>query len=108
MNSRLIEATSSVLELVSVRTPAIVASSSSSTSVIEDSMTCAFAPGRTMLTEMTGESTSGNSRTESRVNAMNPNRIRARLTMLVSTGLRIDVSDSFTGQPLNFYLPGTD
>ncbi len=53
--------------LLSVRIPWMVDSSSSSTSVTAVSTTWAFAPGRTVVTEMTGGSMSGSSRTERRV-----------------------------------------
>ena len=53
--------------LLSVRIPWIVDSSSSSTSVTAVSTTWALAPGRTVVTEMTGGSMSGSSRTDSRV-----------------------------------------
>ena len=55
----------SALELVRVRMPGTVLSSSSRMSVMADSTTCGFAPGSNVCTEMMGGSTSGNSRTES-------------------------------------------
>jgi hypothetical protein len=54
----------SALELVRVRNPGSVLSSSSRMSVTADSMTRGFAPRRKVATEMTGGSTSGYSRTE--------------------------------------------
>ena len=86
----------SALALVSVRTPSIVASSSSRMSVIVDSTTRGFAPGSVTLTEMIGESVSGYSRTDRRWKAMAPNRTSAALIMLARTGRRIDMSESFT------------
>ena len=86
----------SALELVSVRIPSMVANSSSRISVIVDSITRGFAPGSETLTEMIGESMSGYSRTDRRPKAIAPNRTRARLIMLASTGRRIDMSESFT------------
>ena len=50
---------------VSVRRPGTVLSSSSSTSVTDDSMTRGLAPRRVVWTDTMGGSTSGNSRTES-------------------------------------------
>ena len=85
----------SALELVRVRSPSTVLSSSSRMSVTADSTTCGLAPGSTVLTETIGGSTSGNSRTASRVYPMTPNRTSARLTMLASTGRRMDRSESF-------------
>ena len=55
----------SALALVRVRMPGTVLSSSSRMSVMADSTTWGLAPGRKVLTEMIGGSTSGNSRTES-------------------------------------------
>ena len=52
-------------ELVSVRSPGTVDSSSSMGSVTADSTVWGLAPGRMVLTEMIGGSTSGYSRTES-------------------------------------------
>jgi len=88
---------SSEEELESVRSPWIVDSSSSSTSVTAVSTTCACAPGSTVETEMIGGSMSGSSRTESRVYPMTPNSTRAAEIMLARTGRRMDVSESFIG-----------
>ncbi len=88
--------TCSALELVSVRSPGIVLSSSSRMSVTVVSMTRGFAPRSTVVTETTGESTSGYSRTGRRRNASPPKSTSARLIMLASTGRRIAVSLSFT------------
>src|SRR2546430_11991300 len=68
-------------ELLSVRSPWMVDSSSSSTSVTAVSTTCALAPGRVVETEMIGGSMSGSSRTDSRVYPMTPNSTRAALIM---------------------------
>ena len=57
----------SALELVSVRSPSTVLSSSSRMSVTADSMTRGLAPGRKTDTEMIGGSMSGYSRTLSLV-----------------------------------------
>ena len=57
----------SALELVRVRKPSTVLSSSSRMSVTADSTTWGLAPGSSVLTETIGGSTSGNSRTASRV-----------------------------------------
>ncbi len=84
----------SPLEEVSVRTPGIVLSSSSRMSVTVVSMTLALAPRRNTDTDTTGGSTSGSSRTERRVKLMAPNRTSAADTMAVSTGRRIEVSES--------------
>jgi hypothetical protein len=54
-------------ELVRVRRPGTVDSSSSSGSVTADSTTWGLAPGSTVETEITGGSTSGYSRTDRRV-----------------------------------------
>ena len=88
--------TCSALELVRVLSPWIVLNSSSSMSVTADSMTRGLAPRRTVVTDTMGGSTSGNSRTESRKYPITPKRIRAALIMVVSTGLRMEVSESFT------------
>jgi hypothetical protein len=59
--------TCSRLALVIVRMPSMVESSSSRMSVMVDSITRGFAPRRVVLTETMGASTSGYSRTGSRV-----------------------------------------
>ena len=68
-------------------------------SVTADSITRGLAPRRKVETETTGESTSGYSRTGSRRNPIVPKRTNAALTMLVSTGRRMAVSDSFKEVP---------
>ena len=88
--------TCSELALVSVRNPGIVLNSSSRMSVTADSITRGLAPRSTVDTDTTGESMSGNSRTESWKYPMPPNSTSATLTMLVSTGRRIAVSESLT------------
>ncbi len=70
-------------------------SSSSRMSVTADSTTWGLAPGSTVVTETIGASTSGNSRTASWVYPMTPKSTSARLSMLASTGLRIDISEIF-------------
>src|SRR3990170_2817267 len=87
----------SALELVRVRSPGIVLSSSSRMSVTADSTTRGFAPGSTVWTEMTGGSMSGYSRTDSSEYPMTPNSTRPALIMLASTGRRMEMSDSFMG-----------
>ena len=67
LNSRVMLLNPSALELVRVRNPSTVLSSSSKMSVTADSTTCGLAPGSSVLTETIGGSTSGNSRTASRV-----------------------------------------
>src|SRR3989475_1015973 len=89
---------SSAEELDSVRSPWIVDSSSSSTSVTAVSTTCALAPGRVVETEMIGGSMSGSSRTDSRVYPMTPNSTRAALIMMASTGRPMATSESFMPQ----------
>src|SRR5262245_60626617 len=87
------------LELVRVRSPSTVLSSSSRMSVTADSTTWGLAPGRTVLTETIGGSTSGNSRTDNWKYPSTPKSTRARLSMLASTGRRMDRSESFIGLP---------
>ncbi len=82
-------------ELESVRSPWIVESSSSRTSVTAVSTTCACAPGSVVDTEIIGGSMSGSSRTDSRVYPMMPNNTNAAEIILASTGRRMDVSESF-------------
>ena len=82
-------------ELESVRSPWIVDSSSSRTSVTAVSTTCALAPGSVVETEMMGGSMSGSSRTDSRVYPMTPKSTSAAEIMLASTGRWMDVSESF-------------
>ena len=67
VNSSVIVLICSWLELTSVRKPSTLDSSSSSTSVTADSMTCGLAPGSSTDTDTIGGSASGNSRTGSRV-----------------------------------------
>src|SRR5207245_11431177 len=67
LNSSVMRLSSSWDVLVRVRSPWMVESSSSSTSVTAVSTTWALAPGSVVTTEITGASTSGNSRTDSRV-----------------------------------------
>ena len=78
-----------------MRSPSTVLSSSSRMSVTADSTTWGLAPGNTVVTETIGASTSGNSRTASWVYPMTPKSTSARLSMLASTGLRIDISEIF-------------
>jgi hypothetical protein len=66
VNSIVIVLICSWLALVIARIPSTLESSSSSTSVTADSMTCGLAPGRTTVTETIGGSASGNSRTGNR------------------------------------------
>src|SRR2546422_7055264 len=101
LNSRVIWLFSSEEELESVRSPWIVDSSSSRTSVTAVSTTCALAPGRVVETEMIGGSMSGSSRTHSRGYPMTPNSTRAAGIMLASTGGRKDVSGGFMGPENN-------
>src|SRR5438445_26601 len=101
LNSRMIWLFSSAEELDSVRSPWIVDSSSSSTSVTAVSTTCALAPGRVVETEMIGGSMSGSSRTDSRVYPMTPNSTRAALIILASTGRPMATSESFMPQRLS-------
>src|SRR2546429_4027938 len=98
MHSKIVWLFSSAEELDSVRSPWIVDSSSSSTSVTAVSTTCALAPGRVVETEMIGGSMSGSSRTDSRVYPMTPNSTRAALIMLASTGRPMATSESFMPQ----------
>ena len=90
----------SALELVRVRSPSTVLSSSSRMSVTADSTTWGLAPGSAVLTETIGGSTSGNSRTASWVYPMTPNSTSARLSMLASTGRRMERSESFMARYL--------
>ncbi len=85
----------SALELVSVRSPGTVLSSSSRMSVTADSITRGLAPRRNVDTEIMGGSTSGNSRTDSLVYPIAPNSTIAALTMLVITGRAIEMSEIF-------------
>src|ERR1051325_5124217 len=64
-------------------------------SVTADSTTCGLAPGSAVLTETMGGSTSGNSRTASWVYPMAPKSTSARLSMLASTGRRIERTEIF-------------
>src|SRR5439155_15632945 len=97
VNSRVIWLFSSEEELERVRSPWIVDSSSSSTSVTAVSTTCALAPGSVVDTEMIGGSMSGSSRTARRVYPMTPKSTRAAENMLARTGRRMDVSERFIG-----------
>src|SRR5918999_1238915 len=63
VNSSVIVLICSWLALDIVRKPSTLDSSSSSTSVTDDSTTCGLAPGNNVVTETTGGSASGNSRT---------------------------------------------
>ena len=67
MNSSVIVLICSWLALDMVRSPSRLDSSSSSTSVTADSITCGLAPGSSTVTETIGGSASGNSRTGKRV-----------------------------------------
>ena len=92
LNSRVMVAICSWLLLVRVRSPSTLVSSSSSTSVTADSITCGLAPGRITVTVTTGASASGNSRTASRVYPMMPTSTMPRLTIEESTGRRMKSS----------------
>ncbi len=92
VNSSVIVETCSWLALVIERSPSRLESSSSRTSVTEDSTTCGFAPGRIAVTETIGGSASGNSLTGSCLYPMTPTRTMPRLTMLDSTGRRMNLS----------------
>src|SRR5258706_3220799 len=77
----------------------MVDNSSSSRSVAGGFATCALAPGSVVVTEMTGGSMSGSSRTERREYPITPNNTRAAESMLARTGRRIATSESFMSIP---------
>ena len=71
---------------------------SSSTWVMRDSTTAADAPVYVVVTDTTGGSMFGNSRSGSRVKAIVPSTISSRLATVARTGRRIDRSEMTTGQ----------
>src|SRR5512146_3487333 len=87
--------TPSWLELLRVRRPWPVLSSSSRISVTADSTTGALAPGNPVDTDTMGGSTSGYSRTARREYPITPKRTSAALTMLANTGRRMEMSEIF-------------
>ena len=84
----------SELVLVMVRNPSTEASSSSSTSVTADSITCGLAPGRMVLTETIGGSTSGYGEPTTVAQTLEQHR-RAALIMLAKTGRWMEMSEIF-------------
>src|SRR2546422_7960231 len=90
---------SSAEELDSVRSPWIVDSSSSRTSVTAVSTTCALAPGRVVETEMIGGSVSGGSRPHKRALPVTPNHPPAAQNILPRTGPPTEGSDGLIKGP---------
>ena len=93
-NSRLTMLTPSALIDRIWRKPAIVLSCSSMTSVTSVSMVPGEAPGRAVVTETYGNSTSGKRSTPSRLNETKPSTTSEAISIVANTGRRIETSAS--------------
>ena len=93
-NSRLTMLTPSALTERIWRSPAIVLSCSSMMSVTSVSTVPGEAPGRAVVTETYGNSTSGKRSTPSRLNETMPSTTNDAISIVAKTGLRIDTSAS--------------